>query len=125
MSSMLLNRHRPASIAEGDRGDDLSPSSLHAMREDLPLGSGGDRPAGSGAPAPEAGAVIPRYGEEEADEIFRADAERLGYLEPGGKGLYQYYTDYGLVQPQRYAKIIQRRELTGLDLERIVDGPDA
>jgi hypothetical protein len=68
---------------------------------------------------------MPRYGEEEADDLFRADAERLGYFTPDEsgniRGLYRYYADFGLVQPQRYAKIVQQREITGLDIERLVD----
>lgn len=69
-----------------------------------------------------------RYGEDEADDLFRADAERLGYFTPDPvtgqvRGIYQYYADFGLVQPQRYEKIVRAREITGLDIERILDGP--
>lgn len=48
-------------------------------------------------------------GESEADLLFRADAERLGYLSPGGAGLWAYYRDHGMIAPEdeRYR---QKRE---------------
>lgn len=68
---------------------------------------------------------MPQLGETEADEVFREDARRLGYLvdsphEPGGgRGLYAYYRDHGMVPPNpsvehRRSKI----EITGVDLEK-------
>lgn len=38
---------------------------------------------------------------ETADDFFRRDAERLGYLGPEGPGLAQYYRDYGMTIPER------------------------
>lgn len=62
-----------------------------------------------------------RLGETEADDLFRADAERLGYLSEGGAGLRAYYRDHGMVQPEVLDKEIPEKELTGLDWERPVD----
>lgn len=52
-----------------------------------------------------------RFGETEADDLFRADAEAKGYLAPGGRGLRAYYKDHGMVQPEVLEKEIPRLEL--------------
>jgi hypothetical protein len=63
-----------------------------------------------------------RYGEEEADNIFREDAAKLGYLEsdahePGnGRGLWAYYHDHGMVAPEELRKEIPKREVTILTI---------
>ena len=84
-----------------------------------------------------------RAGETEADDFFRADAERLGYLvpkccdepegahdgswafghgyQPAGAGLRAYYRDHGMIQPEVLDKEIPAQEITGLDWNRDVD----
>ena len=68
-----------------------------------------------------------RYGETEADDLFRARAEADGYLEPGGKGLWAWYRDNGMMPPEVARKVVVRpnnrgnrdgREITGLDQDR-------
>jgi hypothetical protein len=58
-----------------------------------------------------------RVYETEADDFFRADAERLGYLAEDGPGLRAYYKDHGMVQPEVLEREIPKRELTGLQME--------
>lgn len=70
--------------------------------------------------------TTPRYGEDDGDEFFRADAARLGYLDPKpelapgevqaaddnrGRGLRAYYRDWGIVQPEVLRKELPQREL--------------
>lgn len=50
-----------------------------------------------------------------ADLLFREDARRLGYLGPGERGLWAYYTDRGMVPPDKFHQIISVRELTNTD----------
>jgi hypothetical protein len=53
----------------------------------------------------------------DADLIFRADANRLGYLERG-RGMARYYRDHGILPPRYLAESLRRREFTNFDLER-------
>lgn len=81
-----------------------------------------------------------RVGETEADDLFRADAERLGYLEPrccdvlkaehveldhaffaGGRGLRAYYRDHNMIQPEE-EKEIHEIELSAFPNEFGEDG---
>lgn len=73
-----------------------------------------------------------RYGETEADDLFRAAAEREGYLEPGGKGLWAWYRDNGIMPPPIASNIVVTqgrdagrygREVTGLDMAALADAP--
>lgn len=59
-----------------------------------------------------------RYGETEADDLFRAQAERDGYLKPGGQGLWAWYRDNGMLPPEVARKVVER-EFIGADLERM------
>lgn len=55
--------------------------------------------------------------ETEADEFFREDAARQGYLKedphaPGeGRGLWAYYADNGMVAPEKLERVIPKREV--------------
>lgn len=49
----------------------------------------------------------PRYGEDAADDFFRADAEAKGYT-----SLRAYYRDFGMIQPEELRKEIPAREMT-------------
>lgn len=65
--------------------------------------------------------------ETEADDLFRQDALRLGYLpedehEPGnGRGLARYFRDHGIVPPENLRRWIPKRELTGFHLDGEID----
>lgn len=60
---------------------------------------------------------------EEADLVFRRDAEQLGYLGPGGKGLWAYYRDHGIHPPEYLRKTVNRKELPmGDAVDLIEDG---
>lgn len=74
-----------------------------------------------------------RYGETEADDLFRFNAYELGYLddvhEPGnGRGLRAYYRDLGMIQPEAEREILggkgtsrAGKEVTGMDIDAIFD----
>ena len=74
-----------------------------------------------------------RFGETEADDFFRLDAERLGYLDDiveidefwvehrhSARGLRAYYRDHGMIQPEVLDKELPAIEVVGLDLDRPV-----
>jgi hypothetical protein len=54
----------------------------------------------------------------DAELIFRADANRLGYLEHG-RGMARYYRDHGILPPRYLAEGIRKLEFTNFDLERV------
>jgi hypothetical protein len=54
----------------------------------------------------------------EADLIFRADAEYLGYLNRP-RGMARYYRHYGMLPPRYLAESIRRFEFTNLDMDRV------
>lgn len=70
-----------------------------------------------------------RPNEEPGDDVFRADALALGYLEtdvhePGnGRGLRAYYSDHGMIQPEVLRKELPRKELTTLLAFERTDNP--
>lgn len=53
----------------------------------------------------------------EADLIFEADAERLGYRKRP-RGIARYYRDQGMLPPRYIAEQIPRFELTNVDLSQ-------
>jgi hypothetical protein len=58
---------------------------------------------------------------EDADLVFRRDAERLGYLAPGGKGLWAYYRDHGIHPPEYLRKTVNRKELPMGDAVELIE----
>jgi len=94
----------------GYDGDDVEETQLPEVREDLSL-----LPdpvlGGEGAPDPQ-----PHLGrdEEEADRFFKEKARELGYLDEGGKGLWAFYRDNGILPPEYLRRVIPSKELTGM-----------
>jgi hypothetical protein len=58
---------------------------------------------------------------DDADLFFRGDAERLGYLAPGGKGLWAYYRDHGIHPPEYLRRTVNRKELTMGDAVNLIE----
>lgn len=81
---------------------------------------GGDRGGGEGGdPAGAAGGP-----DLIAEEWFKDDARRLGFLEPGGKGLAAYYRDVVGAQSPDTERRLKRREFTNFDFERMEEDPE-
>jgi hypothetical protein len=59
----------------------------------------------------------------EADLIFEADAERLGYRNRP-RGIARYYRDHGMLPPRYIAEQIPRFELTNVDLSQFAARSD-
>jgi hypothetical protein len=93
----------------GYDGDDGEETQLLEVREDLSLVSD---PVLGGESAP---ATQPHLGrdEEEADRFFKEKARELGYLSEGGKGLWAFYRDNGILPPEYMRRVIPSKELTG------------
>lgn len=96
--------------SRGYDGDDAEETPVHEVREDLPLVSD-PLLGGEGAPDPQ-----PHLGrdEEEADRFFKEKARELGYLDEGGKGLWAFYRDNGILPPEYLRRVIPSKELTGM-----------
>lgn len=56
----------------------------------------------------------------DADELFRLDATRLGYLNRP-RGMARYYRDHGILPPRYLTFGLRHREFTNFDLERSLD----
>lgn len=63
----------------------------------------------------------PTWKETEADDWFREDAKRLGYIKedahaPGnGRGLWAYYSDHGMKHPEQLRRSIPGMERPWVD----------
>lgn len=109
---MLKRRKQSVPFArdEGRRRPEAAP--LSDVRAGVPVGpSRRDKRARAAASRPVR--ERSRVHESAADDFFRADAERLGYLTEDGPGLRAYYRDHGMIQPEVLDKELPRIEIVG------------
>lgn len=98
---------RPTPAADRHIGRDVSAEALPGLQGDLPDGGVGYQRHGGDEDAD---------ADRAADAIFRADAERLGYIPPNAdgstarRGLNRYYRDTGLM-PERGYRLVSRYEI--------------
>lgn len=52
-----------------------------------------------------------------ADDLFREAARQEGYLDHGGKGLWAWYRDNGILPPEVLERVIPSREYTNWSFE--------
>lgn len=58
----------------------------------------------------------------DADELFRLDAVRLGYLNRP-RGMARYYRDHGMLPPRYLSFALRKREFTNFEFERLIGQP--
>lgn len=116
LPTMRQRQARPLPPTYFDSRFDATPAQVQGLRADVPVGPSSRvrPPRAEVAAAPRA---VTRVGETPADDFFRHDAERLGYLAPGGEGLRAYYRDFGMVQPKVLNEEIYEIEVTNWDFD--------